>query len=166
MSDRIEVSINPTTFTLNTGETAETTATLRNLGQSVDQFTLSIENLDAEWYTLPASSVALFPNDQDNLKIVLHPPKSAEDKAGSHPFRVKVTSQENPDEETTVDLTIELKALPSLQLTISPPSVTGRKGTFDIEASNPGDTKAVLRFSASDAANKLRYRFPKFQLQA
>ena len=159
MSDRIEVSINATTFTLNAGETAEAIVTLRNLGQSVDQFTLSIEKLDSEWYTLPASSVALFPNDQDNLKIVLHPPKTADAEAGSHPFRVKVTSQENREEETAVDLTIEIQALPSLELAISPPSITGRKGTYDIEASNPDDTKAVLRLSASDTENKLRYRF-------
>lgn len=158
MSDKIDVVVDPKSFVLATGETTEATATLRNLGQSVDQLTLSIEMLDHEWYTLPVSSVALFPNDQDNLKLVLHPPKTAEVKPGSYPFRIKVVSQENRDEETTVELAIEIRLLPGLELAISPQSITGWKGGYNIELSNPGDTEAVLRLSASDSKGRLRYR--------
>lgn len=157
MPDRIEVTVTPTTFTVTAGQTVEATATLRNLGQTVDQFTLSIDGLDTGWFTLPVSSVALFPNDQDNLRIILHPPEMAESGADSYPFRVKVSSQENPDEIATVDLTIETRVLPGLALEISPQRITGRKGTYQIIINNPGDGEAALHLRASDTQGILRY---------
>ena len=124
MPDKVEVTVAPTALAVTAGDTVEASATLRNLGQTVDQLTISIDGLDPSWCTLPVSSVALFPNDQDNLKIILHPPKTAETTAGSYPFRINVTSQENPEETATVDLTIEIQTLPEMELSLSPPRIT------------------------------------------
>ncbi len=157
MAGKIEVTVVPTAFAVPPGDTAEATATLRNLGQSVDQFTLNVEGLDPNWYTLPVSSVALFPNDQDALRIILHPPQTAKTKAGSYPFRIKVTSQENPEEIGTVDLAIEIRALPGLEMDISPQRLAGRKGTYQITVNNMGDSEATLHLEASDARRRLRY---------
>ena len=157
MAGKIEATVAPTEFMLVAGESTEAVLTLRNLGQSVDQLTLQVEGLDPSWYTLPVSSVALFPNDQDNLKIILHPPKTDEAKAGSYPFRFKVTSQENPDETASVDLAIQIRALPELELQLSPQRVTGRKGIYKIVVNNPGDSGTSLRLEASDAQGILRY---------
>ncbi len=157
MPDKIEVTIAPTTFALAAGDTVEATATIRNLGQTVDQLTLSIDGLDTSWYTLPVSSVALFPSDQDNLKITLHPPKTAETKGGSYPFHINVISQEYPDEKSTVDLTIEIRAIPELELSISPQTISGRKGAYQIVLNNPGDSETTLHLTASDARGTLRY---------
>ena len=85
MSDKIQVTVAPESLVTTAGETVETTATLHNLGQTIDQLTISIEGLDTSWYTLPVSSVALFPNDQDKLKIVLCPPKTPETRASLGP---------------------------------------------------------------------------------
>jgi len=123
----------------------------------VDQLTITIEGLDPGWYTLPVSSVALFPNDQDKLRIVLHPPEAAKAEAGSYPFQIKVSSQENPEEVATVDLTVEIRALPELELSISPQRVTGRKGLYQIVVNNPGDVGTTLNLEASDAEGMLRY---------
>ena len=157
MADKVEVAISPTTFNVMPGDTTEATVTLRNLGQSVDQFTISIDGIDLSWYTLPVSSVALFPNDQDKLRIILHPPKTREVKAGSYPLQIKVNSQENPEETATVELTIEIRALPELELNISPERITGRKGLYQITVKNPGDSAATLHLEASDDEGILQY---------
>jgi len=163
MSDKIEVTVAPTALAVTAGDTIEANAALRNLGQTVDQFTIGIDGLDASWYTLPVSSVALFPNDQDNLKIVLHPPKTTETKAGSYPFRINVASQENPEETATVDSTLEIRALPELELSISPPRIAGRRGVYQILVNNPGDSEAQLHLEASDDQGALRYHLkPEF----
>jgi len=157
MSGKIEVTVAPTTFELSAGDTVEATTTIRNLGQSVDQLTLSVDGLDPSWYILPVSSVALFPNDQDNLKIILHPPKTPETKGGSYPFHISVVSQENPDEKSIVDVTLEIQALPEVDLSISPPNTSGRKGTYQIVANNPGDRETTLHLTASDVQRKLQF---------
>ncbi|MFO7996826.1 MAG: hypothetical protein R6U93_06790 [Dehalococcoidia bacterium] len=157
MSNKIELAVTPNNFTLAAGEIMEAIATIRNLGQSVDQLTISIDGLAPGWYTLPVSSAALFPNDRDNLKIVLHPPKAPETRGGSYPFRVNVISQENPTEKATADLTIEIQAIPELELALSPQTTTGRKGIYQIIVSNPGATDTTVRLTASDAKGTLRY---------
>jgi len=101
MSERIDVTLPTATYAVAAGESVEAMATLRNTGQTVDQFTLSIEGLEPDWYTLPVSSMALFPNDRDDIKIILHPPKTAQAMADSYPFQIKVTSQESPDDIAT-----------------------------------------------------------------
>jgi hypothetical protein len=157
MAGKIEAKVVPNSFVLAAGDTVEATATLRNLGQSVDQLTLGIEGLQPTWYTLPVSSVALFPNDQDNLRIVLHPPKTAETKAGLSQFHIRVTSQQNPEEITTLDLTIEIRALPGVELDISPKRVVGRKGIYRVVVNNKGDSDTTLHLKARDATGGLRY---------
>ncbi len=157
MSDKIQVTATPESLVATPGDSVETSATLHNLGQSIDQFTLSIEGLDDSWYNLPVSSVALFPNDKDNLKIILTPPKTAETKAGSYPFRVKVTSQADPNESAAVDLKIEIQALPELEISLTPPSITGRRGVYQITINNPSDGEAHLHLEASDPQGTLRF---------
>ncbi len=157
MADKVEVTVTPTAFTITPGDTAEATATLRNSGQTVDQFTISIDGIDPGWYTLPVSSVALFPNDQDNLRIILHPPKATTVKAGSYLFRINVASQENPDEMTTMELAIEIRALAELELSISPQRIAGRRGTYQIAVKNPDDSEKTLNLEASDAEGILQY---------
>lgn len=158
MADKIKVTVAPTAFTLAAGETAEAIATLRNQGQSVDQLTLSVEGLDPKWYTLPVSSVALFPNDQDNLKVILHPPKTDEVKAGSYSFHIKVASRETPSEGTMAPLTLTVPALPGVELDISPERIAGRKGVYQLIFDNRGDSEVKLALKASDAQGRLRYR--------
>jgi uncharacterized membrane protein len=156
MTDKIDVAVTPSSFTITAGNTAQATATLRNMGQTVDQFTISLEGLSPDWYTLPVSSVALFPNDQDSLKINLHPPKAGV-KSGAYPFRLKVTSQENPAEIATADLTIKLQTQPELGLDVTPASIIGRKGNYQILITNPGDTEVALNLKVSGGEGKLRF---------
>src|SRR5512142_893183 len=105
MADRVSISVSPSSLTVTAGESTQATVTLHNGGQTVDQFTIAIEGLKPGWFSLPVSSVALFPNDQDVLKIMLTPPR-AETRGGSYPFRIRVTSQENPSDTVVMDLSV------------------------------------------------------------
>lgn len=159
MANTIEVSADPAAVTLVAGDTAEITATIRNKGQTVDQLILSIEGVDSAWFTVPVSSVALFPNDQDSLKIHLHPPAEAEGQTGTHTCRISVASQENPSQIAVAEVTIELKPILELGLEVSPESIRGRKGTYQVIVINPGSSESSALLRASDPANRLRYRF-------
>ena len=158
MTDNVHVTVAPTSFIMAAGDITEATATVRNTGQTVDQFTFSIDGLNPDWYNLSASSVALFPNDQENLKIFIHPTKSDESIAGSYTFHLIVASQEKPGEKANVELTLEIKVVPELSLEIVPQRITGRKGIYKILATNPGDTAATLQLEAVDNEAILHYK--------
>jgi hypothetical protein len=156
MPNKTEVIVTPKSLVTRPGETAEAKVTLHNLGQSIDQLNVGIEGLDSGWYTLPVSSVALFPNDKDELKIVLSPPKDAKIKAGSYPFRIKVSSQANPDETSIVDATIAIQTIPDLEMSLSPQSIRGRRGIYKIDINNVWDNEVQLKFNVSDTSSALR----------
>lgn len=159
MANNIGASIEPEAVTLQAGATEEVIAKVKNLGQTVDQFTLSIDGIDPSWYTLPVSSVALFPNDQDDMRIILHPPKAMEDKPGRYSFRINIVSRENPDEIAAADLSIEIKPLLDLGLEISPEQAVGRRADYQVTVTNPHDSAATVRLEAADDRQRLRYRF-------
>lgn len=159
MANNIGASIEPEAVTLQAGATGEVIAKVKNLGQTVDQFTLSIDGIDPSWYTLPVSSVALFPNDQDDMRIILHPPKAMEDKPGRYSFSIKIVSRENPDEIAAADLSIEIKPLLDLELEISPEQAVGRRTDYQVTVINPHESTATVRLEAADDRQRLCYRF-------
>ena len=158
MTDNIQVAVAPTAFSIAAGDIAEATATVRNTGQTVDQFIFSIDGLNPDWYNLSTSSVALFPNDQENLKIFIHPTESDESTAGSYTFQLIVASQENPDNKVNTELTLYIKVIPELRLNITPQRIVGRKGIYRILATNPGDTDITLQLEAVDDEAILHYK--------
>jgi uncharacterized membrane protein len=157
MPNTIEVTVTPKSLVTKADETVEASVGLHNRGQSIDQLNVSIEGLDSSWYTLPVSSVALFPNDKDELKIILSPPKTAKIKAGTYPFRIKVGSQASPEETTVVDMVIAVQTMPELDMNISPQSITGRRGVYKIAVNNPGDNEVQLNLQANDTNGALQY---------
>ncbi len=159
MADTVELSVEPAEVTLAAGDSAELTARIRNTGQTIDQLSVAVEGLAADWYTLPVSSVALFPNDQDELRIVLHPPKSPETKPGSYPFRIEVSSQETPDVRTSVEAVLDMGAPLGLELSIAPERQEGRSARYDVTVKNLGKVSATVDLGACDARRRLTCRF-------
>ena len=72
ITGKAQVTVEPKTFTMVLGDFSEATATIRNLGQTIEQFLIGIEGLNPDWYDLTVSSVALFPNDEEVIKLLIH----------------------------------------------------------------------------------------------
>jgi hypothetical protein len=157
MSDRIELSVTPSNIKLPKGETLESSIKLRNRGKTVDQFTISIEGLDAGWYNLPVSSVALFPNDQDNLKIIFLIPETDAVLDPRYACTLKAVSQENPADMAIATLVIEPGTLPKPEMSLSPTHIEGWKGSYQILVNNPATKESQLQLRASAAKRGLRF---------
>src|SRR6266705_2501179 len=90
---RLQVELGPSRVEVEPGATpAEATVTLQNLGNVV--------GLDPEWFTAPVASVALFPQDRDQLHLTFHPPRRPGVKAGTYPFKVVVRARSGAPEES------------------------------------------------------------------
>ncbi len=157
MVNKIELSVPQTSFVLSAGDTIEVITGVHNRGQTIDQLTLSVEGLHPSWYTVPISSIAVFPNDIDNFTIILNPPMTAGTNGGIFPFLVKVSSRENPDNVASVSLTLEIRGIPRLDLIITPSRVTGRKGLYHILVNNGSDSDTKVTLAASDNKGKLKF---------
>ncbi|MFC1946729.1 hypothetical protein ACFLXY_02280 [Chloroflexota bacterium] len=157
MAETIRVIVDPTSISVTAGDITEVPATISNIGNTVDQFTFSIEGLEADWYNLSASSVALFPNDQETLKIFIHPQEPVEHKPGSYDFQLIVTPQEQPENTVKVALTLEVIIAPELQFEIVPQQITGRSGNYKVKVTNPGETSVQVHLDTVDDEAILHY---------
>jgi hypothetical protein len=158
MAERIELIVTPVSIKTARGEYAECSITLRNRGKTVDQITIAVEGIDPGWYTLPVSSVALFPNDQDNAKLIIRLPETIDSKATSFPFIVKAISQENPGEIAAVNVMLEIQSAPQLEVAISPEINTGWKGVYQVAVNNPDNRETRVTVKASSQQRRLRFK--------
>jgi hypothetical protein len=159
MSDKIKVTLSPTALEVNAGESVELTATIHNRSQVVDQFTIALEGLAPSWYDFSVASVSLFPGDKDQIKVTIHPPKTAETKAGSYPFTVRAISGADPEQSTVAEASVEVRTFAGLSADMSPTRIVGQSGTYIITLNNQGNADATQSFEASDPEEGLNYTF-------
>ena len=145
MPNSAGVSIESRKFTVFAGDTVKTAVTVQNSGNAAAQYTFRIEGLESGWYNLPVSSISLFPNDEEQISFSLHPPKTDEVKPGLYPFRFIIDCQDNPGDAQQVELALEVKSIPELELLITPERISGKSGIYSIIASNPGDNTMDVR---------------------
>jgi len=145
MPNRTDVLLEPRSFSIAPGEIVNSTTTVQNSGDTVSQFTFRIEGLASDWYNLSVSSTTLFPNDQEELSITFHPPRTDEVKPGLYTCHLIVDCQENPDDTADVVFTLEIKDIPELKLEITPETITGKNGLYKVVVHNPGVNAATLK---------------------
>lgn len=159
MSANIGVTLGTTRLEVAAGGTVEIPLIVRNLSQIVDHYIISVEGLDPTWWNLSVPTFSLFPNDQGEARLSIHPPKEAEARAGGYSFRVKATSKADPQDFTTVEVMLILKGFIMWDVEMAPSKVTGKSGIYNLKINNLGNTDAVLVLEAKDAEEALSYQF-------
>jgi hypothetical protein len=147
-------------FQIEPGQKGELLVTVQNLSEIVDQYSVQVDGLAPSWYTIAIAEVSLFPQDQERVRIALHPPSGAEARAGTYDFTVRVTSRENPTERTSVPASLEVLSTLALEVGLSPQqtSSTG-DGVFQVRLANPSNTDLAVDLSATDPEEGCEYRF-------
>ncbi len=74
------------------GQATTATVVVQNRGTSVDEITLSVIDLPANWVRISRPTLSLVAGARDEITIVIQPPRSPESVAGEHPFSVSVVS--------------------------------------------------------------------------
>jgi len=165
MSALIRVQLSTQSARVRPGERADLTLTVQNFSEIVDHYRITVEGVPPSWVTISQEEVALFPKDQDQVRITLHPPVGPESRAGHYNVRIHATSRENPVERTTVDFDLEVVALPALELSLRPQRQSGTtEGIFNVQARNRGNANLTVQLEATDPEEGCRYTFNPPQL--
>ena len=159
MSEKIEVGLSPERVVINPGEKAEVTVNIRNAGEVVEVFSIEIEGIESNWYSLSVSSVSLFPGDSETVRISFTPPLSSTSGAGSYTATVKVSSRRDSTITSTADLSLELGKISSYELDLTPKKVRGGKGSFEVVINNTGNLTNTYKLEASDPEAMCNFEF-------
>ncbi|HKZ51351.1 MAG TPA: hypothetical protein VJ256_06285, partial [Dehalococcoidia bacterium] len=158
MSDRIGVELEPSQVSLEAGGQGQVAIAIANGGTTVDQFAVSLEVLPEGWYSLTPQSVSLFPQDRGRALLELHPPRGAEARAETYPFRLVVASRQSPGETTVVEGTLTVHPFGALILALEPERARGRAARYRLLLRNPGNAPRHVMLSASDPEEALEFR--------
>lgn len=160
MSALIRVQLSTDSVQLRPGEQANLNVTVQNMSEIVGLFQIALGGIDPEWWSVSREDVGLFPQEQTQVRVTIHPPSGPETRAGTYDVQIGVSSCENPSERTVRALEVEVLPLSSLDLVLRPERQSGRRvGVFHLQVGNQGNTDLVLQLEASDPGDACLYTF-------
>lgn len=140
------------------------TLVVQNRGRVVDELSVEVLDLPADWVRLSQSRFVLLPNDQTEVTLIVQPPRRADAHAGEYDFAVVVTSSETGREVLTNG---HVSVLPFEATTLELHPVRSNK-QFTLHAINNGNAPATYLLSGTDDEEVLFYEFalPQVELAA
>ncbi len=161
MPGKLSVELNPARIEMEPGAPpVEAVVTIQNLGDLVEQYSVDVIGLDSDWYTAPVSSVGLFPQDRDQIRISIHPPKRPGVKAGAFHFQVRVRARGGGAEEKAEGV-LDVRGFAVFRVELSPRRRKAKgQGQFKVQLSNSGTADVRLALEAQDDEDACLFRLP------
>jgi serine/threonine protein kinase len=146
------------------GESTGMTIFLRNQGETVDHFKVSIDGVPANWVNIQPQVVNLMPENQGPVQAVFKPPRASSSKAGSYDLTIKVYSAEAPDQK--VEVIASLTVLPFMEYESElRPQKIDTKQTARISIRNQGNHPETYFLTLKDSAEKLAFSPPQGKVE-
>jgi hypothetical protein len=154
------VELNPSRIQTQAGDPpVEAVVRIQNLSNVLEQYTTEIVGLDPAWYSTPETSVGLFPQDREEVRISFHPPKQPGLRAGAYPFQVRIRARGGLLAET-VDGVLDVRGNAVYRMDLVPRRQTGRpwrSGRYRLRLTNVG-SDVRLKLEAKDPDQLCKFR--------
>ena len=145
------------------GKTAETTLTVYNTTEIVEQFSASPVGDAASWMVLDPPTVSLFPNTSAKLKVKFAPPRDATVSPGPTYFGVMVVPSNSPDSTVVEEGRVAVGEFNDVKIDLAPQAVTGKTHAkmslaIDSKGNAPSKVTVVTRDPTDSLAFLVRPR--------
>src|SRR3954466_753590 len=97
MSMTTTASLDSTSLSLHPGSEAVVPLQIRNNGQVVGGYEISVIGVPSTWATVEPAELSLYPGTATTATVTFRPPRSARTPAGAQAFGVIVQSTEHPE---------------------------------------------------------------------
>ena len=152
---RVTVTISMPNTRVDPGQPVSGTVSVMNRGTIVEQATLSVAGLPADWATLLPATFALLPGTKADATLTIRPPRQPDATAGERSFTV-VAALRVASSEVSASGSIEILAFEGTTVELTPRQ---SDGDFKVTIQNAGNRAAHLQFSGEDAEAQLEYDF-------
>lgn len=147
------------------GDTARTTATVRNTGDLVEQYSLDVLGPAAAWAEVIPASISVVRNGETTVQLLFRPPAGPGTPADTVPFALRCVSRENPSSAALAEGDLAVGAIHEIVASITPAVARGRwKGRWTARFDNRGTAPATLRLSAADERQTLGFMLAPAEL--
>ncbi len=141
-------------FSVVPGSSVTIPVLLQNNGLKDDVFQLSIDGIPANWISTNALFTKLGPSESQEIEFTLRVPRSPEAGVGRTPFKIRIISQDFPDQKAEVECILTVAAFSKFSASLHPGILqTGQFGYLIIN--NEGNTADTYHLSFESPGNLL-----------
>ena len=154
----------PAELSVEAGQTVLLGALVRNESELVEHFRISVAGLPDGWWSVEPDVVRLLPfgsgEYETELAVAIHPPRTAQSRAGRWEFQVVATAVAQPL-ETRAAAAVDVQPFQALELAARPPVVSGRRrALFYADVRNVGNAPVAVDVGASELEDRCQVVLP------
>ena len=124
---------------------------IRNTGTVVDQFAINLVGDASAWARPVPPAISLFPGADQTIEIHFSPPRSSAVVAGTVPYGVRVTSQEDTEFSVVEEGAVDIAGFAAIEAKVVPRTSEGKRtAVHRLEITNIGNSVVTADLSASD----------------
>ncbi|MFF5455454.1 peptidoglycan-binding protein [Streptomyces sp. NPDC012950] len=151
-------SLDPAEATVEPGTRTSARLRVRNTGDTVEEYRLSLVGRPAGWSRVEPDVLRLYPGSEGTAEISFAPPRSSDVEAGPVAYGVRVDPRENSGARDVVEGRLTVAPFTETRAEVLPPALSGRlRGRARIAVDNLGNTPLTASLVVRDEANRLAF---------
>ena len=144
---------------LDPGQIGQSEFTVRNPGNIIETYDLTLLGPAQAWVEITPDSVSLFPGEEETVTLELHPPMTHRVPAGTYAVGVMAQSQVRPEAASTAELLVTVNPFYRFRCTSASTSFTIRtRATMLVQITNEGNSTVTYELKADDPEGFMRVR--------
>jgi hypothetical protein len=165
LADQVTIALSQTRLSMAAGSApVPIEITLGNRQQIVDEFVVTVQGGQPDWYDLSRDKVPLFPDETAKVSLRLHPPQRWDVVAGE--TTLTITAQSRADAAIYSQATLVVSVAPTggFETDLTRSEATGNEGVYVLRLANQSNAPMSFALSASDPAGVLEFVIPEQNL--
>ena len=131
---------------------------IRNNGQIVERYQISVVGAPAAWATIDPEEVSLYPGTTTTATVTFRPPRSARTPAGELAFGVKVEPTEHPELTVVPEGVVEVLSFLETTAELTPRTSQGRRGRHKVAVDNRGNVPVNALVEAHSDGERVQFK--------
>ncbi|MEU6930874.1 hydrolase [Streptomyces sp. NPDC046374] len=154
----IWTSLDPAAVAVEPGSRATARLRVRNTGDTVEEYRLSLVGRPAGWGRVEPDVLRLYPGAEGTAEISFAPPRTSDAEAGPAAYGVRVEPRENTAVRDVVEGQLTIAPFTEIRAELLPPALTGRfRGRARAAVDNLGNTPVTASLVARDETDALEF---------
>ncbi|WP_284581396.1 peptidoglycan-binding domain-containing protein [Streptomyces sp. 2P-4] len=151
-------TLDPVAVAVDPGSRATARLRVRNTGDTVEEYRLSIVGDPAGWSRIEPDTLRLYPGSEGSAEISFAPPRTPGAPAGPAAYGVRVEPRENPAVRDVLEGRVTVAPFTEVRAELVPPRTAARfRGRAAVAVDNLGNTPLTASVGARDESGRLSF---------
>ncbi|MFJ2401491.1 peptidoglycan-binding protein [Streptomyces xanthochromogenes] len=151
-------SLDPAAVAVDPGGRATARLRVRNTGDTVEEYRLSIVGAPAGWARIEPDTLRLYPGSEATAEISFAPPRSPDALAGPAAYGIRVEPREHSEVRDVLEGQVTVAPFTEVRAELLPPNLVGRfRGRAQVAVDNLGNTALTASLAVRDETNRLTF---------